>query len=573
MPTPDCLDEAALWQAAVEHGSSAASATHVAQCAGCRVMLERLREDVISLRQLAGRGTADCADAPGAMGAGATTSGDEHVAADCAWNTDAPPRSIGRYPVDRLLRCSGQAAVYLGRHPDLGIPVVVKWSHRSDPAGDAPDGRLLQEARLLAAIRHPYLARVFDVGVAAGRTYLVLEHVAGSDLRTVGATRRLRATEAVRLIERIASAVAALHRQGILHLDIKPENIVLGDDGEPRLIDLGSARTRQPGGSWDTEDAIHGTPEYMAPEQRVSDGQSAGPATDVYALGAVLHELLTGDPPQAERCRGADRDWKRGPTGAGRRTVGRGLRRIGRRAIDPDPQRRYASADELARALRRHLSRWPRRGLFAAAALSCIGWLISANRWQAARGDMRPAMPLALRAVGYGESGRAPEHSAAYAVRAHCRVPAGVTASLFIVFPDGTLLPIAPLEWTDDAVRRTVAGPPNDRPLRLSDRDRSVMIVAVPEHPAAAETGSDPATNWSRTSLPQLPPGTCIRLSSGSIVAAESNPSRRDAAAGRHWDQVAVRALQARLAMTFPEFEALLFTPPVAERWTANTHD
>lgn len=574
---PGCLDEAALWQTAVEDRPATASAAHVAHCAACRAVIEILREDVRSLRKLTGCATAGRRDPHGTVGADAQKtdpewfSGDEHSAADCAWNIDSLPQTIGRYPVDRLIRCSGQAAVYLGRHPDLGIPVVVKWSHRSNPAGAAPDRRLLQEARLLASIRHPYLARVFDVGVAAERTFVVLEHVAGSDLRAVVENRRLPMVEAARLIERIASAVSAMHRQGMLHLDIKPENIVLGDDGEPRLIDLGSACTRQQGGSWGAEGAIHGTPEYMAPEQRVGDGQSVCPATDVYALGAVLLELLTGEPPRIEQLWGTDHARVTELCGAGRRSAHSGLRRICRRAIDPDPQRRFAAGDELSRALRRYLSRWPRRLLLAAAAFSCVGWVLLANRWQADRDDLPRATQLALQVVGTS-SERRPEDLSEYTVRAHCRVQVGATASLFIVFPDGTLLPIAPLEWKDDGALRTATGPPADRPLRLSDREQSVMIVAVPGRDPAEDAGSDSVLNWSRTPLPQLPPGMCIRLTAGSGPSAAQSP-RRETDGGLHWDHVAVRALQTRLALTFPEFEALLFTPPIDERWTATTHD
>ena len=574
MPMPGCLDEAALWQAAAEDRPATASAAHVAQCAACRAVIEKLRADMLSLRKLAG-----CRDAPGTVDAASQEtdpewcSGDEHSAAVCEWNTDSLPRTIGRYPIDRLLRCSGQAAVYLGRHPDLEIPVVVKWSHRGDPGGDSPDGRLLHEARLLAAIRHPYLARVFDVGVADGRTFLVLEHVAGSDLRSVCQRRRLPATEAARLIERIASAVAAMHRQGVLHLDIKPENIVLGDDGEPRLIDLGSACSRQPDGSWGAEGAMHGTPEYMAPEQRVGDGPSLCPATDVYALGGVLLELLTGEPPHFEQLWGNNHAGAPELRGAGRRSASAGLQRICRRAIDPDPQRRYASAGELSHALRCYLSRWPRRLLLAAAAFSCVGWMLAALQGEAPRRDVTASPRLTLQAVSHRQSARTSEYSAEYSIRAYCRVPVGAAASLFIVFPDGTLLPIAPLEWKDDGVRRIGSGPPADRPLRLSDREKSVVIVAVPNRTTAQAAGGDFVLKWNRTPLPQLPPGMCIRLSPGSIVASDSQEGGRETDAGVNWDRAAVRTLQGRLAMAFPEFEALLFTPPLYEEWTAGVHN
>ena len=200
--------------------------------------------------------------------------------------------------------------VYQALEPSLGRRVALKVVRSGPSAGSHDYARWLREARSFARVRHDNVVRLYQVGEAGGWLYMVLELVPGGTLK-----QRLKAPYAPRdaalLLETIAKAVIAIHREGLVHLDLKPSNILLDAGPEtpreravPRVADFGLAfRTDDSEASLATAlpAGPAGTPSYMAPEQVSFDRQTLGPAADVYGLGAILYHLLTGPSPIRRR--------------------------------------------------------------------------------------------------------------------------------------------------------------------------------------------------------------------------------------------------------------------------------
>jgi tRNA A-37 threonylcarbamoyl transferase component Bud32 len=282
------------------------------------------------------------------------------------------PDRIGKYRVLAFLGMGGQARVYRAFHPDLAQEVVVKLS-TAPVDEEATRQALLNEGRILAALDHPSLARIYDFDMHEGRPFIVMEHVAGQALEQY-ARQQPTPAQAAGLVAAVARAVAAAHRQGVVHRDVKPANIVIDAAGRPRLIDFGLA---QFAGFWTADGAIEprcfGTLPFMAPEQVRGQPPAAGvlaadARTDVFGLGGTLYFLLTGKRPYegasvGEVLERAERgDWDRGPLRD--RRIPRRLAAVCERAMAAAPQDRYPSADALAADLeavatrRQRLLRW-----------------------------------------------------------------------------------------------------------------------------------------------------------------------------------------------------------------------
>jgi serine/threonine protein kinase len=284
-----------------------------------------------------------------------------------------PVTAIGKYRVLERLGAGGQGEVFRAVHPNLpGREVVIKWARQSLPADK--QNYLLAEGQVLARLDDPGLVRVYDVDVHQGCPFVVFEYVAGRSLNDQLKQGRPTFRESAMLVAQLAATLARVHDQGVLHRDLKPHNILIDTAGRPRLLDFGLAWLRPPlGVENDRADrSISGTPQYMPPEQASGQTNLIGPPSDVFGLGAVLYELLTGQPPYQDADRFAL--WekaRRGQVVPARKVnerVPRALNAICMKALAADPAQRYASARQLQRALLRYVHR-PRRVILSAAAV------------------------------------------------------------------------------------------------------------------------------------------------------------------------------------------------------------
>ena len=204
---------------------------------------------------------------------------------------------LGRYRVDHVLGSGGMALVYQARDEELDRPVAIKVLADNLAADEAFRKRFLREARLAAQLAHPNVVQVYDSGEADGRPYIVMEYVDGETLAELLSRRgRLPPAEAVELALQVCAGLEHAHRAGLVHRDIKPQNVLIRDDGTVKIVDFGIARSAQ--GTQLTETgSVLGTAAYLAPEQAA--GEEVTAATDVYALGVVLYEMVTGRTPHS----------------------------------------------------------------------------------------------------------------------------------------------------------------------------------------------------------------------------------------------------------------------------------
>src|SRR5262249_5920178 len=265
------------------------------------------------------------------------------------------PRVPG-YEVEAVLRRGGMGVVYRARPRALNRPVALKMLLAGDCAGPSDRARFQREAEAVANLRHAHIVQVYDVGEQDGRPFFTMEIVPGGSLAEKLAGVPQPAREAAALVVTLAEAVSAAHQGGIVHRDLKPSNVLLGADGTPKISDFGLARRLESGERLTQSGAMLGTPSYMAPEQAGGRTQALGPPVDIYALGAILYELLTGRPPfQGETA--ADtvlQVLSQEPVPPSRLNprVPRDLETICLKCLHKEPQRRYASAAALAEDLR-----------------------------------------------------------------------------------------------------------------------------------------------------------------------------------------------------------------------------
>jgi len=208
-----------------------------------------------------------------------------------------PDDFLKRYEVLRPIGEGATASVFLAKDRSNDTPVALKFL--ATPGRRQVLQRFAREARLLAAIRHKNVIRLHDSGDIEGRPFLVSEFCPGGTLRSKMRGAKLTPGQSVELMLEVLAGLDACHKAGVIHRDMKPENVLLTADGEIRVADLGVAREEVSGEpSLTPKGGVIGTPRYMAPEQ--VRGERATPATDVYAAGAILYEMLTGDPPFAD---------------------------------------------------------------------------------------------------------------------------------------------------------------------------------------------------------------------------------------------------------------------------------
>jgi tetratricopeptide (TPR) repeat protein len=272
-----------------------------------------------------------------------------------------PPDVPTGYEILEPIGRGGMGVVYKANQRALGRIVALKQI-QAGPDADAQElARFRIEALAAARVRHPNIVQVYDVGLRDGSPFLAMELVEGGSLAARLRHGPLPPREAARLAGVIARAVDHAHRAGVLHRDLKPGNILLAPDGTPKVADFGLAKWLDGEGQHTRTGAVLGTPSYMAPEQ--AEGQAIGRPVDIYALGAILYECLTGRPPfQAaipletlEQVRSCD------PPAPSRLqpNVPRDLQTICLKCLEKAPRRRYATAADLAADLDRFLEGKP----------------------------------------------------------------------------------------------------------------------------------------------------------------------------------------------------------------------
>jgi hypothetical protein len=265
------------------------------------------------------------------------------------------PEQFGRYCILRVLGEGGMGTVYLARDTELDREVALKVPRFSPEEGAADVERFLVSARAAATLAHPNLCPIYEAGQLFGIPYLTMPNLNGQSLATLlKEHQRLPPEQALALVHKLALALQAAHEKGIVHRDLNPTNILLTTDGEPILMDFGLAR-RQGSARLTRAGQVLGTPGYLAPEQLSGVPEEQGPGCDIFSLGVILYELLTGELPfgratpevllqvMTQEVR---------PPSARRPGISPTLDAVCAKALNRNPQDRYRTMSELARAIR-----------------------------------------------------------------------------------------------------------------------------------------------------------------------------------------------------------------------------
>ena len=267
--TIPCPSEEQLLALAADDPGSDEVRRHAESCQDCNGRLARVSAQLSALRALATFPSSTARSLPPLYGQSTVSTASANAptapmpAAGGGGEAPARPASIGRYVVIGSAGTGGQAEVFRVVDPELGRTLVLKLSRGTVRADDAGRDAILAEGRLLAEIDHPNIVRVFDVGFHHGRPYLVMEHVYGQNLEQLCESARPAWREATRLMSRIARVVAFAHRRGVVHGDLTPRNILVDQDGDPRLIDFGMFRIRD---AWEERALTSGgTAGFLAP--------------------------------------------------------------------------------------------------------------------------------------------------------------------------------------------------------------------------------------------------------------------------------------------------------------------
>jgi WD40 repeat protein/tRNA A-37 threonylcarbamoyl transferase component Bud32 len=289
----------------------------------------------------------------------------------------APSAAPPGYELLEELGRGGMGVVYKARQVKADRLVALKMILAGAHASPVELARFRTEAEAVARLQHPNIVQVHDVGEHGDLPFFSLELCPGGSLARKLAGTPLPPVDAARLVGALARAIQAAHLKGVIHRDLKPANVLLAEDGSPKITDFGLARKLDEAGQTNTG-AVMGTPSYMAPEQAAGRGKEVGPAADIYALGAVLYECLTGRPPfraatALDTIQQVVADEPVAPRVLSPR-VPRDLETICLKCLRKEPAKRYASAADLADDLERFLDGVPVRARRAGAAERAWKW-------------------------------------------------------------------------------------------------------------------------------------------------------------------------------------------------------
>lgn len=320
---------------------------HVERCDTCNPLAERMRRENVLLRELTRVGY----DQPG----GDKLSGAVQVAG---------------YQILAEIQRGGQGAVYRAIQQSTHRTVALKVLLGGPFATPSQRRRFEREIDVVARLRHPNIVTLYDSGIAEGRYYFAMEFVDGERLDHYVAQRRLDVRSTLRLFAKVCAGVNHAHEVGVMHRDLKPGNVFVDQDGEPRVLDFGLARPTDGDGAAATllvttqANAFLGTFAYAAPEQVRGERNQVDTRSDVYSLGVILHELLTQSP--AALRDGPAVDARRVVTGRAterpselRREIDRDVDAIVMRCLEDDPANRYQTAGSLQRDIEHYLSGEP----------------------------------------------------------------------------------------------------------------------------------------------------------------------------------------------------------------------
>jgi len=321
---------------------------------------------------------------------------------------------FGDYELLEEIGRGGQGVVYRARQKSLNRTVALKVIGLGQWATEAHLKRFRLEAEAAASLESPGIVPIYEVGERDGSCYFSMKFIEGGQLDEVARRTPKSVRQAAELIAKVARTVHYAHEHGILHRDIKPGNILLDQKGEPHLTDFGLARLVESESTVTRTLEVLGTPSYMAPEQAVGNNDVVSSVTDVYGLGAVLYQLLTGQPPFAGGTTYETikllLDTEPRPPRLLNAKIDRDLSTICLKCLEKDPKRRYSSALALAEDLERWLKhepilarhtgiigrsrKWVRRNPSSALLAACLVALAAAAGWIVWKSEFM-ARPLA----------------------------------------------------------------------------------------------------------------------------------------------------------------------------------
>lgn len=346
------------------------------------------------------------------------------------------PQSIAQYEILSELGRGAMGVVYKARQKDLDRLVALKMILAGSHAGEDQRGRFLTEAKAVASLQHPNIVQIYEIGEHEDKPFFSLEFVEGDTLDERIRENAITAHQAASLIATMARAMSYAHERGIVHRDLKPANVLLTQEGEPKITDFGLAKQMEDSSGQTQSGAIMGTPSFMSPEQALGQTKEIGPCSDVYALGAMIYDMLTGRPPfRASSVLDTLEQVRRqepAPPRQFQSTIPVDLETICLKCLRKDPRQRYDSAMALAEDVERYLRgepiaarpvgrlerayRWSRRNPVVAALMTtvailllsgtAIGWSLTLVAWaerDRADGEALKATQQKQRAIASAE--------------------------------------------------------------------------------------------------------------------------------------------------------------------------